>query len=316
MYSGDSMTTAPSMADLGTQRHPDPANAAQGRARYFNSANAFNVKLPPVCPVVFLDPMQNAMSTGSPTGFFACDQSDALDCPHPATTPLMLARYARINAGESLTASFKASGSMWHVISGAGKVAQGDTQIEWAAGDTFYLPGAMTTVLQAGSRSAVLWVVTDEPLCAHTGMCPSTSAQQAAVHFPAEVVADQIARIHQTEPDADTSGMAVVFSCEELESHRNLMPTLTLSFNTLSPRSSQRPHRHNSAALTLVLSGDDCHSTIDGTDHAWTRWTTLVTPPGAAHSHHNAGDARADFLIAQDGALYYYARTMGFSFLE
>jgi len=315
MYSGDSMAS-PSMAGLGAQRHPDPANAAQERARYFNSANAFNVKLPPVSAVVFRDPLQQAMSPESATEFFVCDQADSLACPHPATTPLMLARYARIRAGESLAASFTASGSMWHVISGAGTVAQDDTLIEWTAGDTFYLPGAMSAVLQAGSAPAVLWVVTDEPLCAHTGLRPSPPAGQAAVHFSAEIVADQIARIHQTEADAGTSGMAVVFSCEALENHRNLMPTLTLSLNTLSPHASQQPHRHNSAALTLVLSGEDCHSTIDGTAYPWTRWTTLVTPPGAVHSHHNAGDARADFLIAQDGALYYYARTMGFAFLE
>lgn len=315
MCSGDSKP-APSMAGLGAQRHPQPASAAQGRALYFNSANAFNVKLPPVSAGVFLDPMQRAMSPGSATGFFPCDQSAALDCPHPATTPLMLARYARINGGESLTASFKASGSMWYVISGAGTTTQDDTHIEWEAGDIFHLPGVVDAVLQAGSAPAVLWVVTDEPLCSHTGMAPSPSAIPAAVHFPAGIVADQIELIYQTEQDAGTSGMAVVFSCEAQERHRNLMPTLTLSLNTLAPRSSQRPHRHNSAALTLVLSGEDCHSVVDSTAHPWIRWATLVTPPGAPHSHHNTGDTRADFLIVQDGALHYYARTMGFAFLE
>ena len=43
---------------------------------------------------------------------------------------------------------------------------------------------------------------------------------------------------------------------------------------------------------------------------------TLVTPPGAPHSHHNAGPRSVRFLIVQDGGLHYHARTMGFEFLE
>jgi gentisate 1,2-dioxygenase len=87
---------------------------------------------------------------------------------------------------------------------------------------------------------------------------------------------------------------------------------LTLSLNTLPPGDSQPAHRHNSAAITLIVDGDDCHSMVDGQAGPWQRWSTMVTPPGAAHSHHNGGDRRALFLIVQDGGLHYRARTMGF----
>jgi gentisate 1,2-dioxygenase len=55
---------------------------------------------------------------------------------------------------------------------------------------------------------------------------------------------------------------------------------------------------------------------VDGVRCPWTHWATLVTPPGAPHSHHNEGEAGARFLIVQDGGLHYHARTMGFEFLE
>lgn len=49
---------------------------------------------------------------------------------------------------------------------------------------------------------------------------------------------------------------------------------------------------------------------------------TLLTPAGAAHDHRNApldGAVRDEdialSLIVQDGGLYYYGRTMGFSFV-
>ena len=86
--------------------------------------------------------------------------------------------------------------------------------------------------------------------------------------------------------------------------------------NTLPPGEAQRAHRHNSAAVTLVVQGRNCHSMVDGEACPWRHWTTLVTPPGARHSHYNPGDQRALFLIVQDGGLHYYARTMGFTFLE
>ncbi len=79
-----------------------------------------------------------------------------------------------------------------------------------------------------------------------------------------------------------------------MEASRNIMPTLTLSLNTLPPGEHQRAHRHNSAAITLVLRGDDCFSMVDGQRCDWQPWATLVTPPGAPHSHHNQGNgARA-----------------------
>ena len=53
---------------------------------------------------------------------------------------------------------------------------------------------------------------------------------------------------------------------------------------------------------------------------------TLLTPAGAEHDHRNAptadGSAAATdddialALIVQDGGLYYYGRTMGFSFAD
>ena len=40
----------------------------------------------------------------------------------------------------------------------------------------------------------------------------------------------------------------------------------------------------------------------------------MITPPTAAHSHHNDGDRLATFLIVQDGGLFYHCRTIAFSF--
>jgi gentisate 1,2-dioxygenase len=94
------------------------------------------------------------------------------------------------------------------------------------------------------------------------------------------------------------------------------MPSLTLSLNTVPAREHQREHRHNSAAITLVLKGECAYSMVGGLRCDWSPFATLVTPATDPHSHHNESDERAMFLIVQDGGLHYHARTMGFAFLE
>ncbi len=302
------------MAALGVQYAQVTENAAQARARYFNSANAFNVTLSEVPAGIFTTPIDEARSQPH-TAWHPCDQADRLGSAWQATTPFMLARYARVQPGETLHADFTTSGAICYVIEGSVTVQVPGEALHACAGDVMLLPGRMAITASA-EVPALLWVVTDEPLLAHHGLQPATShAHHAPVHFKSEDIAHQIELIHQTQPDAGTSGRAVVFASQAQEARRNLMPALTLSLNTLSPQASQSPHRHNSAALTLVLAGEHAYSRVDGQRCDWSPGATLVTPAGAPHSHHNEGSHRADFLIVQDGGLYYEGRTMGFAFL-
>ena len=298
------------MADLPVQLPEAPRSAAAARARFFNSGNAFNIKLPPVPPSGFPEVLAAAGAPGASSGLYPCDQSPALGCPFPATTPLMLARYARIRAGEVLTVELAATGLIIHVLRGRGDTAD----VTWSAGDIFLLPGGQPIRFQA-MEDALLWVVTDEPLLALEGARPAPGLL-AAVHYPAAEIERQLAILGTTTQNDATSGMAVIFSSEGLEEARNVTPLLTLSLNTLPPHGAQRAHRHNSAAITLVLQGEACHSVIAGRPVPWQTGATLVTPPGDPHSHHNGGPVQARFLIVQDGGLHYHARTMGFTFLE
>lgn len=324
MSSGSKPAGEPFMAALPVGVASRPASAAERRARYFNSSNAFNISLPEVPAGIFADPVAVALKDDTQTGFVVCDQSAALATPYPATTPFMLARYARINVGDVLDADFAASGSIWYVMQGALQVASLDDVADQTVceGDVLYLPAGAHRLTNQGSVACVAWLVTDEPMLAHHGLraVPPTSLSvhdaAGSVLFRAHDIADQIEAIYRSVPDAGTSGMAVIFSAQAYEDSRNLMPNLTLSLNTLPAHCHQSTHRHNSAALTLIISGSACYSKVDGKTCPWTAGATLVTPATAPHSHHNDGNARAEFLIVQDGGLYYQARTMGFEFLE
>jgi gentisate 1,2-dioxygenase len=293
------------IADLPAQLAAAPESPAEARARYFNSGNAFNMRLSPVPDHVFSDEPARALDP-------------ALGCPFAATSPLVLVRYARVRAGETLSTEPAASGVIVYVISGAGKTECAEQRVAWNAGDLFVLPGGVAHSHRAGAEDAVLWIVGNEPQLAFEGLRPPTQGEGPTdvVHYPAGEIRRQIALIHEVGRDEAIAGSALIFSSDRQEASRNVTPTLTVAMNTLASGAAQRAHRHNSVALTLIVQGERCFSMVDGRRKDWAPWVTTVTPPGAVHSHHNEGGAQALFLIVQDGGLYYHARTMGFEFAD
>jgi gentisate 1,2-dioxygenase len=303
-----------SMADIPVQTPSNPASPAAARARFFNTGNAFMLVAPPVPDHSFTQEPARALDPATPTGFIPCDLSAELGSAHPATAPFLLARYARIRAGETLEARFVASGAIHYVIVGGGRTDCAGETIAWSAGDVFILPGGVDHRHQAGAEDAVLWVVTNEPFLAlENAQAPAAGAAPTrAVHYPAAEIARQMALIY-TAGEVD-SGRAVMFSSKDQEHNRNILPMLTLAMNSLPPGQTQRAHRHNSVAVALVVEGENCHSVVNGRRKDWSPYATTVTPPTSLHSHTNEGSSRALFLIVQDGGLYHHARAMGFSF--
>ncbi len=241
------------MADLPMQHPRAPASVAQARARFFNSGNAFNVKLPEVPARLFSPPPEGRY------GMFDCDQSRALGCGFPATTPLMLARYVRIAARDALLPlDVCATGSVWYVISGSGSLTGAVDRLTFGKGDVFLLPGAPGYRLEAGAEDVLLWTVGNEPQLAFERAQPAPVAKATidAVHYSAAEIERQFALIFSSGTSEETSGRALIFSSDRQAAARNLTPTLTLSFNTLEPNTHQRTHRHNSAAITLVVQGE------------------------------------------------------------
>jgi gentisate 1,2-dioxygenase len=304
------------MDQMPVQMPGAPTTPAQARARFFNSGNAFTRQLSTVPSSYFRREPALALDASTPTGLIACDLSQELGCAFPATTPLMLARYARIRAGERLETQFVASGSLWYVISGAGFTEDASERIAWQAGDIFVLPGGDIHRHQAGLDGAVLWLVSNEPQLAFEEIktVAPGSAPTGMVHYPADEIRRQLDRIYQVAMGAAAAGLAIMFSSDAQEKNRTVLPTLSVDLSSLPPGQSQRAHRHNSVALQLLIQGEGVYSMVGGERHDWASWITAVTPPGEVHSVHNEGKKLALCLTAQDSGLHRYARTMGFSF--
>ncbi|WP_422002474.1 hypothetical protein [Reyranella sp.] len=293
------------------------------RARYVPVEKGFNIMRAPLAPRAFVDEQRRAFARETPTGFVALDLSATLGTEHAATTPFMLARYARIRRGEMLRATLPASGEIWAVLQGAGTLERDGERMAWQADDMLALPGGIASTWHADEDS-VLWLATDEPALAFLGVRPETAGRGAidATHYRADDIGRELRALYERTMGPDTPGRALFMASARTERLGTCLPALTLTLNAVRPGESQRPHRHNAAALVLALREARCASTIGGQRLPWTQHATLLTPAGVTHDHRNApvaGDAVRDddialALIVQDGGLHYYARTMGFSF--
>ena len=285
------------------------------RARYFDSSNAFAIKYPAVPRHIFLGERDHAFAPDTATGLIDLDLSAVLELKYPATTPLILARYARIRAGESLSTAFCSSGEIYYVIQGHGRTVGPDDRIDWNSGDSIFLPGGQRWT-HAAEEDSVLWVVTNEPQLAFQGLeLPPTERRAGEpVQFLAEQIDAQLETLHRKPGAEDMPGYAVVFSSESMEAKRNIHTTMTLAMNSLPAGHVQRPHHHNSAAVTLCVESEGGYSITEGERINWSAHAVFVTPPGEVHSHHNEGPVMAKYLIVQDGGIHYHCRTMGFAY--
>lgn len=304
------------MNQASTSRRPQTPYTQ--RARYFDSGNAFNIVYPDVPGATFTAERDRALDTTTGTELILCDQSATMELTFPATSPLVLAAYACIKSGQSLSLNPRASVVLAYVIKGSGRVLQGDDAIDWKQGDVFSLPGGRPIELHSPDTDSVLWWVTNEPQLAFEQL-PSPNPEDAlveAAHFPEESIAQELDDARERLAGQAVAGLAVVFSAQRLEARRNISPTLTLAMNQLGPGGTQVAHSHNSVAVSLAIEGDRCYSKVNGVRKDWSPFATMVTPPGCVHSHHNEGERLANWLITQDGGIHYHCRTMGFRFEE
>lgn len=286
------------------------------RAKYYTPDNAFTVQFPPVPSHIFVAERDRAVAPDAPTGFIALDLGPRMELPYEATTPNLLARYLVLRPGDGFTARLRAMAEVYYVLRGSGETVAGADRVAWSRGDVLCVPGGRSTTHRAGADGALLFLATDEPLMNFLGAHPPEegAGRMSLVHYPAEEIEARMSGVLARVPGEDAAARPVIFTNEAYEHIRTISPVIGANTNILEPGGDQRPHRHNAAALTLSIQGEGVHSIVDGKRTDWQDSAVMVTPPGALHSHHNRGDRLMFSLVIQDSGIYYYARTVGFSF--
>jgi gentisate 1,2-dioxygenase len=297
-------------------------------ARYFEYSKAANPigsgHVPPV-PIKRFGP---EIYVDAPTGAVALDLSEDLGITTgAATSPALLANFLRIRPGEQVDASPNATSQLFYVLYGRGFAAVNGQLIRWEKGDFLTLPAGTRSVFHAEADAAMYWVH-DEPLLRYLG-AEATQPRFRATKF---CRSDAVAKLQEiaARPGAnDKSRVSVLLANSSQEQTLTITHVLWAMFGVLPPNQEQRPHRHQSVALDLILDAppsgcytllgtrlDERGEIVDPIRVDWQAGGAFTTPPGMWHAHYNETDEPAHLIPVQDAGLQTHLRSLDIKFTQ
>ncbi len=324
------MTTIAGKPDVAGARGDTRAPDWTGDARYFEYSSAADpIGSGHTCPVP-ITAFPRSLYVDGPSRVVPLDLAGELGITAgPATSPALLASFVRITAGDVVTTDVNATSQLVYVIEGSGRTTLADGRtVPWEAGDFLTLPAGGSTaggVGHAADEAAALYWVHDGPLLAHLGV-RATEPRFAVTRYPKAEALAQLESI-AAAPDAGAKNRVSV-----LLANANQVQTLTIThvlwamFGLLPAGQVQRPHRHQSVALDLIVDCEPgCHTLlgtgVDGQGTIvdpirvdWEPGGAFVTPPGMWHAHVNTSGAPAHLVPIQDAGLQTYLRSLDIRF--
>lgn len=244
----------------------------------------------------------------------------------PATSPALLASFIRVRAGERLSTAPNATSQLYYVMHGSGFCAVNGALVQWAKGDFLTLPAGSVATFHAGDDTAMYWV-TDEPLMRHLGVTASTPRFRPT-KFAGRDAVEQLQRIADAPGANEKNRVSVLLANANQEQTLTISHVLWAMFGLLPVGQIQRPHRHQSVALDLILDcSPGCYSLLgDRLDERgeimnptrvdWVPGGAFVTPPGKWHAHHNESGEPAHLIPIQDAGLHTYLRSLDIRFTD
>jgi gentisate 1,2-dioxygenase len=170
-----------------------------------------------------------------------------------------------------------------------------------------------------------MYWVHDEPLLRYLG-AEATQPRFRPTKFARAEAVGELRRI-ASQPDAgEKSRVSVLLANAEEEQTLTLTHVLWAMFGVLPAHQEQRPHRHQSVALDLILDCprgcytllgdrlDERGEIVDPVRVDWEPGGAFVTPPGKWHAHYNESDRDAHLIPVQDAGLQTHLRSLDIRF--
>jgi len=297
-------------------------------ARYYEyskAANPIGSGHAPQVPIVQFGP---DLYRDQPTGVVPLDLSTELGITHgEATSPALLANFVRIRAGEQIDTNPNATSQLYYVMYGRGFAAIDGHLVRWEKGDFLTMPAGSRAVFYADADAVMYWVH-DEPLLRYLG-ADATQPRFRPTKFRR---ADAVAKLEDiaSRPDAnDKSRVSVLLANANQEQTLTITHVLWAMFGVLPAGQEQRPHRHQSVALDLILDAppggcysllgtrlDERGKIVDPIRVDWQAGGAFTTPPGMWHAHYNETDEPAHLIPVQDAGLHTYLRSLDIKFTQ
>ncbi|HWF71663.1 MAG TPA: cupin [Mycobacterium sp.] len=292
---------------------------------YSKAANPIGSGHAPQVPIVGFGP---EIYLDQSTGVVPLDLSKELGIKTgEATSPALLANFVRIRAGEQIDTSPNATSQLYYVLHGRGFAAINGHLVKWEKGDFLTLPAGAQSVFYADTEATMYWVH-DEPLLRYLGV-DATRPKFRPTKFRR---ADAVAKLEDiaSRPGAnDKSRVSVLLANANQEQTLTITHVLWAMFGVLPAGQEQRPHRHQSVALDLILDAppsgcytllgtrlDDRGEIVDPVRVDWQAGGAFTTPPGMWHAHFNETDQPAHLIPVQDAGLQTYLRSLDIKFTQ
>jgi gentisate 1,2-dioxygenase len=296
-------------------------------ARYFEYTKAANPLAVGTTTPVPAERFGAELYSDGPTRAVALDLSAHLGIESgAATSPGLLASFLRIRAGESLQTAPNATSELYYVLRGRGYSRIDGQAVRWEKGDFLTLPAGSVSSHHAASDAALYWV-TDEPLMRHLGVT-ATERRFRPTKFARARAVEELRQIAEQPGANERSRVSVLLANAEEEQSLTITHVLWAMFGLLPVGQIQRPHRHQSVALDLILDCDPGCYTLLGdrldergnilnpTRMDWEPGCAFVTPPGKWHAHVNESGADAHLIPVQDAGLQTYLRALDIRFTD
>ncbi len=280
----------------------------------------FSAAVAPKLPVIPCITFEAELHQQGVTKIIPLDLSGQIQSIAPATSPVISAYFLSIRPQEGLKTSSSATAQLFYVIRGKGKTESEYGTMEWSKGDLFTLPSCDGAIHFASEDTAIYWV-TDEALVNYLGVRATKPRFQPCL-YPGDRLIAEIKRIAQEPGASKRNRIGVILGNKSTQLTRSLTHTLWALMVYLPGGTEQKPHRHNSVALDLIIDApesaytlvgkslDEEGNIVNGERVYWKSGSVFVTPPGLWHSHHNDCDQDAIILPIQDAAFQSYLRTL------
>ena len=249
---------------------------------------------------------------------------------YKATTPNLLASFIKLMMNDAIIIEsnndddFNATSHLFYILKG--KASINDDERVVCSGDILISPCFHSMKIEnIGAEELEVYYINDSPLVNYLGSKAERKIFKMAVYSNAFLLQSL-----NDLSNKNNNRKGILLSNKDTEELgiNTITPVLWALYNELPPKTTQKPHKHNSVALDLcikcsdsdniyTLIGDELDENgniVNPTKVHWKEGSMFITPPGLWHSHNNDGDTYAYILPIQDAGLLLYQRILGIVF--
>jgi gentisate 1,2-dioxygenase len=264
-------------------------------------------------------------------GIDVIDFSNIFNVSYKSTTPNLLASFIKLDKQSNIELKniqyneFNATSHLFYIIKGNATIHIDNNDDEYVVsnGDLFISPCFSSLVISNKSDEELLiYYINDSPLVNYLGSRAEKKIFKVAI-YSSEFLLQQLNDLSNKK----NNRKGILLSNKDTEEIgiNTITPVLWALYNELPPKTTQKPHKHNSVALDLCIKCSDSENIytligdkldengniLDPTKVYWKEGSMFITPPGLWHSHNNDGDTYAYVLPIQDAGLLLYQRILG-----